>query len=270
MGHNGVGGVVGTGEAHQIPGYDVGGKGADDLHDRSEHQLGSHGRDGNVDQFLPPVLDALDGAGFILGTVDILEACTERQESGTQTDPQLYHDDYPQNVLGVGEPLDSVGVDAQVDEHRIGYAVGITTEDQLPHGVHICHGGRIEDQGENGFQPGMQLVDEPRQQKAQHIADGAGEQCEHQGDTDGFYEDRIRNEQIVEVGQSHPLGELYHVKVGHAHGQGHDDRNDGEYQEEQHKGKQHQIAFLVLLDLQPGVMPLLLFASPPDCVLIQK
>ena len=116
----------------------------------------------------------------------------------------------------------------------------------------------------------MQLVDEPCQQEAKHIADGAGEQCEHQRYTDGFHKNGIRNKQVVEVGQPHPLGELYHVKVRHAHRQGHDNRNDGEYQEEQHKGKQHQIAFLVLLHLHPDIMPLLLFASLPDCVLIQK
>ena len=107
----------------------------------------------------------------------------------------------------------------------------------------------------------MQLIDEPRQQETQHIADRTGEQGEHQGHTDGLDKHLVREEQGGIVGQSHKFRHLYHVEIRKAHRQGHHDRYDGEYQEKQHEWSDHQIARLVLLDCQPGEPPVFLSGS---------
>ena len=107
----------------------------------------------------------------------------------------------------------------------------------------------------------MQLIDEPRQQEAQHIADRSCEQGKHQRDTNGLDKDLVREEQGGVVGQSYEFRHLYHVEVRKAHRQGHQHRHDGKYQEKQHERSDHEIACLVLLHRQPREPPVFLSGS---------
>ena len=107
----------------------------------------------------------------------------------------------------------------------------------------------------------MQLIDEPRQQEAQDIADGADEQSEHQRHTDRLDEDLVRQKQRGVVGKPHELGHLHHVEIRKAHGQGHHNGDNGKYEEKQHERCDHQIARFVLLHRQPREPPVFLSGS---------
>ena len=137
-------------------------EGAGDTHDRTEHQLRLHGRQGDVPEFLPSVSYTVDGACFVKRLVDGLKTCDEGKERGTEGGPERNNDTQRHNVAFVLEEEDRLSDDAEFQQPCIDIAVGVTGEDDLPDEVNRTGNGRsVENQGYDSTDLRGKLIDEP-------------------------------------------------------------------------------------------------------------
>ena len=248
VGHDGMTCVVDGGEAHQVQGDLADGEGAGDLHDRAEHQLGLHGRQGDVPQLLPAVLDAFHRACLVHRAVNGLQACDEGQEGHAQAHPQLHHDqDGHDECLG-GEVVDGLLQDAQLHQPGVGVAVGVRGEDQLPHQVHVAgDGGRVEHQRHDGAGDARQLVDQPGKDEAHDVGQRTGQNGEHQGVLDGGEEHIVLNDEGDVVAQAGEVRCAGHVEGCEAEVDGGRNRQHREQDEHDGEGGHHEVLVAILL-----------------------
>ena len=85
VGNQGMARIFHAGESRQFHGDRPHRKGAGDLHDRTQHELWLHGRQGDMPQLLPPVGDPIDGPGFVERGIHRLETGDEGQKAYPET-----------------------------------------------------------------------------------------------------------------------------------------------------------------------------------------
>ena len=72
----------------------------DALHARFAKAL----NDGDLDELLEPVADAVDGPRLVLGAIDVLQPRDKRQEPGPQGQPDMHQNHDAQTHLRIGQP----------------------------------------------------------------------------------------------------------------------------------------------------------------------
>ena len=239
--HRGTGIVDGR-VARQLDGDIRDGEGLGDLHDSAEHQLRLHGRQGDVPQLLPAVLDAVQDTGLIEGLVHSLKARDEAEEAGAQAQPQLHHDQHGQDVFLGLHPDDGFVDDVHLQQDAVQEAVAVAGEDDLPDHISIAADtGGIEDQGQEGPELAGELIDDPGEEQAHQIADGAGDHGEEQGVLQRHHEQVIVDEQPDIVGPAGELRPLQHIEIRDAqdHGGQHLQDREAAWLHQNHKSNLH-------------------------------
>ena len=122
-------------------------EGTGDSHDSTEHQLGLHDRQGDVPEFLPSVLDTVNGSCFVKALIDSLKTCDKGKECSTEGGPECNDDTQRHDEVCILEELDRGGDEAELHQPTVDPTVGVTGEQGCPNGINLTGDGRcVEDQ----------------------------------------------------------------------------------------------------------------------------
>ena len=249
MGDNGCASIVDRRVARQIDGNVRHGERLRNLHDRAEHQLRLHRREGDIPQLLPAILDAVNGGGFVHALVHRLQACNEGQEACAQAEPQLNDNQHRHDVLLCLHPQNRLVDDIEVQQDTVQIAVAVAGQNQVPDHVGVAADGRrVENQRQERAHPAVELVDNPREQQAQHIADRAGNDSENQRVFERNDEDFVIQQELDVVLPADELRLLQHVPVREGNADSHQHRQHGEEEEQDEVRRHQQVGRAVLPD----------------------
>ena len=243
MQHDGVGRIVGAVGAEELGGQSADGKRRRNLHHRAEQQLGLHLRQGEIEQLLHGIADAVDHSRLINFLVEPLQAGQKGKEPGAHAHPNGDKHHHAQYVLGIQRPFDRLGNQPHADEHVIDKSVRVGGEKIEPDGAHghpARDGGGVEGQGEHIAQL-FQVADEPRHDEGGKKGDRAGNHREQQGVFQGDEKLLVVQNQQLEIGDADDVGRFHHIVVGQAQRQGYQHRHDGEQREQHQEGGHEQI-----------------------------
>ena len=208
-----------------------------------------HGQ-GDVPQLLKPVFDAVQAPRLVILAIYGVETGPQGEEGGAQADPQLYDDDHHHHILGIPGPLDGIAYQPHFQQDAVEIPVNVPVKDDEPDGKHrIGQGGRVKHHRQDGAPGVPELVDHPREEQTQQIAQRPHDDGQQEGVLHGGQKDRIVEKQLDVVLKAQKTRGLKDVIGREAQPHGHDHRPYREGEKHQQEGEHQQVSLVILFQI---------------------